>query len=354
MNIKISFFILLFSISSVHAHEVAVDEHAPFVPIPDYIPNISGASAEASLDSLKKLLAILDDKTKTRFMFTLDSPERQIWSNLPPHLVKRSGIAIDELSDPQRIAFFNFLSSSLSQQGYEKVAHIIAAEAFLDKDTQTSNSRYNPANYWFSIYGEPSMNGNWGWQIDGHHLAMNISISDGVTSSMSPSFIGTEPSVFTINGKKYSDFISMHQSGTNIYASLTKDQKKLATLQQAPSDVLTGANKDGVIPTLEGIKGSKLSNEQKQLLLKSIRQWVQLQANENANKRMKEIEANIDNIRFAWVEKKQGTDTYFRIQGPTLIIELLLKAIPKNAPKGSEHYHTMYRNQTLEYGIKNK
>jgi len=44
---------------------------------------------------------------------------------------------------------------------------------------------------------------------------------------------------------------------------------------------------------------------------------------------------------------------YFKIQGPTLIIELSLKALDSSEPAGSEHYHTMYRNPTLEYGLKN-
>lgn len=348
-----SLLILLLSMSVVKAHQVAVDEHAALVPIPEYAPPTSGASAQASLNALTELMGMFEDPIKASFAFSLNSSERQIWSNLPPSFVKRSGIAIDDMTDPQRKGFFMFLSASLGKVGYEKVAHIIAAEAFLNKGSEATGSNRNPASYWFAVYGEPSMKGDWGWQIDGHHLAMNIAVNNGTTNSMSPSFIGTEPAVFTIHGKKYEAFVDMHESGYAVYNSLTQDQKKQATLQQAPSDVLTGPNKDGFIPPIVGVKGENMSAEQKSLLIKAIEQWVLLQTEENSSKRMKNIENDINETTFALLGNNQpGTETYFRIQGPRLIIELSLKALGSGAAKGSEHYHTMYRNPTLEYGLK--
>jgi len=322
-----SLFILSLLMTNAEAHKAAVDEHAQLTPIPAYSPPISGASGKASLNALSKLT---------------------------PNLVERFGITIDAMSDPQRNAFFKFLSASLGKEGYEKVAHIIAAEAALNGDRDPATSRWNPANYFFSVYGEPSMQGDWGWQIDGHHLVMNIAVNNGVINSMSPSFIGTEPAVFIINGVKYEEFVDMHQVGKTMYDTLTADQKKLATLNKVPNDVLTGAKKDGFIPELTGIKGSELSPEQKQTLLKAIETWVLLQAEENASKRMKELESQLNDISFSWAGGNQaGSSLYFKIQGPTLIIELSLKSLDSSEPAGSEHYHTMYRNPTLEYGLKN-
>ena len=61
---------------------------------------------------------------------------------------------------------------------------------------------------------------------------------------------------------------------------------------------------------------------------------------------MDEIKKNVGETWFAWsgpIEK--GSAAYFRIQGPTLVIEY--------APQNSvDHIHTIYRDPTNDYGAK--
>jgi hypothetical protein len=65
-----------------------------------------------------------------------------------------------------------------------------------------------------------------------------------------------------------------------------------------------------------------------------------------AEPRMAEIRANLRNTYFAWSgPTTNGSAAYFRVQGPTLVIEY--------APQGSvEHLHTIYRDPTNDYGVK--
>ena len=63
--------------------------------------------------------------------------------------------------------------------------------------------------------------------------------------------------------------------------------------------------------------------------------------------RMAEIRANLPETYFAWSgPTDNGSVAYFRIQGPTLVIEY--------APQGNsvDHIHTIYRDPTNDYGAK--
>ena len=86
----------------------------------------------------------------------------------------------------------------------------------------------------------------------------------------------------------------------------------------------------------------------KALLVKShlIGQWVNIQKTDAAKARMREIREKLDDTYFAWSgSTTNGEPAYFRIVGPTLLIEY--------APQGSvDHIHTILRDPTDDYGVK--
>lgn len=169
---------------------------------------------------------------------------------------------------------------------------------------------------------------------------------------MSPSFIGTEPAVFTINGVDYEAVRDMHLAGYAVFTALNAAQQMAADAGDIPEDVLTGPGQDGTIPPVIGISASELDADQRALLLAAINEWVSVQPNENAVPRMAELEEGLDKISFAWAGTDEvNTPTYLRIQGPTLIIEMLSTGgNVGDSAQGAGHYHTMYRNPTTEYG----
>jgi hypothetical protein len=61
---------------------------------------------------------------------------------------------------------------------------------------------------------------------------------------------------------------------------------------------------------------------------------------------MAELKANLNETWFAWSgPTTAGSTAYFRIQGPTLLIEY--------SPQGNtEHIHTIYRDPTNDYGAR--
>ena len=97
----------------------------------------------------------------------------------------------------------------------------------------------------------------------------------------------------------------------------------------------------------EGIAGSALNASQQAMLLDLAHEWVGILNDDAANAKMAELKANIQRTYFAWSgATKNGGLAYFRIQGPTVVIEY--------APQQGDldHIHTIYRDPTNDYGAK--
>ena len=331
------------------AHEAPSHEHAELVPIPEYETPFGEASAATSLKAAEVFLASFDEATRAQLMYDLDAKERAGWSNLPAKYVNRAGISVGELSDGQRKLLFDFLASSLGEEGYRRVSEVMAAEAFLSDAWLAKLRSWSPENYWISFYGTPSATSPWGWQFGGHHLTLNLSVESNRVKTMSPSFVGTEPAIFTYDGVEYEVVIDMHRAGYALYAALDATQKAAADAGEVPDKLLTGPGNDGVVPRAIGLGAAEMTTNQKVLLLAAINKWVSIQPSENAERRMVELEADLDRTSFAWTGANEvNTPTYMIVQGPTVIIELL--STEGNVRSGQGHYHTVYRNPTLEYG----
>ena len=80
------------------------------------------------------------------------------------------------------------------------------------------------------------------------------------------------------------------------------------------------------------------------MLIELVREWAGIANDAFGLPRMDEIRANLPQTYFAWSgSTTDGSAAYFRIQGPTLVIEY--------APQGSvDHIHTIYRDPTNDYG----
>ena len=74
--------------------------------------------------------------------------------------------------------------------------------------------------------------------------------------------------------------------------------------------------------------------------------WVNIVEPDAAAARMTAIKEKIGETYFAWSgPTEKGSAAYFRVQGPTVVIEY--------APQGgTDHIHTIYRDPTTDYGAK--
>src|SRR5262249_38597802 len=106
-----------------------------------------------------------------------------------------------------------------------------------------------------------------------------------------------------------------------------------------------GPGQDGKVIPPEGIKGSELTEAQRGLLLELIGAWVNILPDGAAASRMAELKAKLDDTHFAWYgPTADGSAAYYRVQGPTLVIEY--------APQqgSTNHIHTVIRDPVNDYG----
>jgi hypothetical protein len=128
--------------------------------------------------------------------------------------------------------------------------------------------------------------------------------------------------------------------------ALDEKQRSQAILNYRVADLVLGPTQDGKTIQPEGIRASALSAPQQAMLWNIAHEWIGISADGIAEPRMTEIKSHLNDTYFAWSgPTANGSAAYFRIQGPTLVIEY--------APQGTvDHIHTIYRDPTNDYGAK--
>ena len=293
-------------------------------------------------------IAELSGEQRAAAVLELGDSKRANWSNLPPGSVRfeRNGVRLGDLDLEQTDAMHHFLASALSPEGYRVVLGIVRAEDALAESRGGDNSRFSADNYWLAFFGEPSDQAPWGWQFGGHHLAVNVTVVDG-RSYLSPTFLGIEPATFTHGDSTVAPLDPFANAGRAVISALDGEARARATLASRPNGVQTGAGRDGVVPEIQGAATRDWSAEQQHLLLDAVGLWVGVLDAASAQARMQEIKSELDDLHFAWHGDVDGGPIYFRIQGPSLIIEFSTEGRLGGA---GPHYHSVYRNPTNEYG----
>jgi hypothetical protein len=163
---------------------------------------------------------------------------------------------------------------------------------------------------------------------------------------MTPSLPAAQPARFTIEGREIRPLGKENDKAFALIGALDESQRGKAILNYQVSDLVLGATQDGKTIQPEGLVASALTPAQQTMLLDLVREWAGIMTPAFAEVRMAEIRANLAQTYFAWSgPTTNGSAAYFRIQGPTLVIEY--------APqRGVDHIHTIYRDPTNDYGAK--
>lgn len=319
--------------------------HSPGVATAVPTPSVGASEDLAAVEAANAFLNSLDSDQRSAAVLGFDSPLRPNWSNLPPGLTRfeHNGVRIGDLDDRQRELMHEFLQAALSPDGYVKVVGIVGAE---DALAASSSRQLSAENYWLAFFGEPSADNPWGWQFGGHHLAVNVTVVDG-RSYLSPTLLAVQPASYEVDGVTVTPLAAEVQSGLALMIALDENQQAEARVQRH-NELWAGADKDGVTPPLEGSSVAGWSEAQQAVLLEAVAQWVGLLPAASSEVRMAEIAAELGNTHFAWHgDIDAGRPIYYRIQGPTLIIEF---ATQSSRGGDRAHYHSIYRDPTNEYG----
>ena len=309
---------------------------------------VESQSASAAVAAANVFLGELGTDQRVAAVLEFGDSRRANWSNLPPGSVRfeRNGVRIGDLDLEQIDAMHHFLAFALSPEGYRTVVGIVRAEDALAESRGGDRSRFSAENYWLAFFGEPSDEAPWGWQFGGHHLAVNVTVADG-RSYLSPTFLGIEPATFVHGNATVAPLDPFSNAGRAVISALDADARATATLASWPNGVQTGAGRDGVVPEIQGGAAGDWSAEQQQVLMDAIGLWVGVLDAASAQARMNEIRSELDDLHFAWHGETDGGPIYFRIQGPSLIIEFSTEG---RLGGGGSHYHSIYRDPSNEYG----
>lgn len=310
--------------------------------------NSAAKSTAEIVAAANKFLATLDDAKRAKAVYKSDDQaQRKRWSNLPTTFVKRGGLRMGDLTKPQRDAVQSLLEAALSPQGYTKTTQIVEADEVLNKSS--NEHMFGRDDYYVSFVGQPSETEPWMIQFGGHHLGLNLSIA-GARATLAPSHTGAQPAIYEIEGKTIRPLGHEVDKSFALLSSLNEDQRKQAVLGAQFRDLVLGPGRDGQMIQPEGIKGSSLTEKQRDMLLDLISEWTGIMNESYAKAKLEDMRQHLAETWFAWSgPTEKGRAAYFRIQGPTAFIEFAPQNLGGDATK---HIHTIYRDPGNDYGAK--
>ena len=316
-----------------------------------------GSSGEAMTATAEKYLATLDDEQLKTSLMDYGSKERVGWHFIPKD--HRKGLQIKHMKEGQRKAALALLESCLSKVGYTKATKIMELEsvlAALEKDRKGGPVR-DAERYYYTVFGKPTADGQWGLSIEGHHLSLNFVIKGNQVVSSTPTFFAANPTILTediASLKKGERVLAKEESlGFDLVQSLDDDQRKKAILDdKAPREIRGAGEPQPSKYSKDGISFKGLNKEQR----KTLRQLISVYANslpaDVCELRLGEIkEAGFAKVYFAWAgADKPGIGHYYRIQGPTFLIEFV-NTQADAAGNPASHIHCVWRDVRGDFAI---
>ena len=328
---------------------------------------ISTSSAQ-SVKELQKstldLISTFDENIKSKAMLSFQDSMRTEWTNLPIGLAPRTGARFGDFSDESKLKFHRLLTTMFSSQGYLKSFAILQLDDILHEIFEIGYEKgevpentikmvrtldWDYGNYFFAVWGDPSVDEIWGLKFEGHHLSINLSVA-GDTYSMTPLFMGTDPAEVEVT--QYSGLRALSKEedyGFWLINALNESQKAKATLSRdVPGDILTAPGSEQRLTEYQGITAAELDEKQAKILHYLIEEYIGNLEHEKSEKYF-DILHSVDpsQVYFAWIGKYEPrTPHYYVIHTPHFIIEYDNVGFMNNG----NHIHAIWREKGNDFG----
>lgn len=313
----------------------------------------AATAAQAFLDTLSA-----EDLAQVHYDSVADETRSTSWSNFPVTQVERSGMLLTDLSEEQQEAAMAVLEAMLSQEGYQKVVDIMGSDQAI-VDAGACEGKCGGSQYAIGIFGDPA-SGEWALQFGGHHLGLNATVVED-TITLTPTHTGAQPTTYTnAAGEEVEVMADEYQDAFAFYDSLDEEQLALMYQGEQVSDLICQPGSTCDFATGTGISGAELDEEQQELLLELIGDWVGIADEATAAAELAQIEASLEETWISW----SGATAYdtttregiaFTISGPDVYIEFANQNQPGDTGglaepmTGWAHVHTIYRNPANDY-----
>jgi hypothetical protein len=301
-------------------------------------------SVSIMTDAAKTFLASLTAEQRKAVMFSFDTDERTTWYYTP---VPRKGLPLRDMGPGQKKLAVALLSAGLSQRGMIKAATIMSLEDVLNLLEMGAGQRRDPDGYFFSIFGEPSETGTWGYRIDGHHLSQNFTVAGGRVIG-APSFFGANPAEVKQGPRKGLRVLAREEDlASALVHALTPAQQSTAIVDKtALADILTtNSRKAALNGQPSGIAISALNAKQKEMLQELLDEYCYNMPDTLAQAREEQIRKAGNRLWFAWSGGIEPRDPhYYRIQSPTFLVEY------DDTQDDTNHIHSVWRDFNGDFG----
>ena len=298
----------------------------------------------------------LTSEQRQKAVFPFESDERLRWNFIPTEAFARNGLLLRDMTEPQRKLAYDMLKSALSQRGYLTATAIMDLETTLsDMERQARESgrggegfERHPLKYFFSVFGTPSTAQTWGWRVEGHHVSLHFTVVKGNLIASSPSFFGTNPAEVPAGPQKGLRILGDQEDEARaLIMALDDSQRSRAIIQNVALNEIVTTNKLDITPLSPvGITAAEMNPKQREMLMKVVSLYTSKMADDIAADRMAKLQkAGTEKIAIAWAgETERGKRHYYRIQGPTFLIE------HDNSQNNGNHVHSIWRDFNGDFG----
>lgn len=308
---------------------------------------LSTPPAEEKLTTAAQhFLDLLDDTQQQAAIYPFDDDERYDWHFTPR---ERQGVPLKNMSEAQQAAALQLMKICLSGAGYETAQNIRELENVLRyvENRPPNDTRRDPMNYSFTIFGEPGAGQAWGWRVEGHHLSLNYTAIDNRIISATPTFLGANPGNVPSGPKKGWRVLQPEEDlGRELVKLLDETQLRTALIaEEAYPEIVTDTKRYAKVGEPEGLLYSDMTSAQQDKLVQLLDLYYNVHRAEVAESALAPIKEDLDNVYFAWAGGLAvGDPHYYRLHGPTFVIEY------DNTQNNANHIHTIVRDLRNDWG----
>jgi len=313
------------------------------VSLASAVAQVAPSPAAQMTATANRILESLTVEQRSRISISFDDAERLNWHYIPRD---RAGLPIKQLSDEQRRHGDTLVRAGLSDSGFSRVQNIRSLDRVLFDETR--NPIRDPDLYFYSIFGQPGP-GSWGWRLEGHHISLNFTLRDSRIVTAFPMFLGANPAQVRSGPRVGLRSLAEEEDlGRRMFLSLDAAQRARALIAAtAPSDIVSGNSRRAQIGPPAGIAWPDLGPRTSAQLWELLELYARRLRPELAEAQLARIRrAGVEKIHFAWAGSSEpGQPHYYRIQGPTFLIEY------DNTQNNANHIHTVWRDLENDFGF---
>lgn len=309
----------------------------------------SPATVSAMREAAGALLSALRPEQLASATAPFDTPDHRRWTYLPG---PRPGLSLREMDDGQRGLAMTLLRTGLSAQGMTTARDIMALEAVLAELERSVGKRgwerRHPGHFWVRLLGVPDAGRPWAWRVNGHHLAVHLTlVGDRVGST--PQFFGANPAVVPRGLHQGLRTLPLEEDlARDLVGLLDAGQRAVAVVDPvAPDDIATRrdpvADPD-VVP--RGLAHGDMDGAQRRAFERLLRHYVDRVTPALAAPAWQAMSGpGLPATTFAWAGGlERGAPHYYAVRGATFLLEY------DNAQDGANHIHTVWRDLRSDWG----